>query len=78
MAIDRIVGRDRIVTDLTKQYRDNYRIENAREWIEEGFKDNCQQSWESIATRRIEATGYQIRDSLEDAVRAAIVSRLTR
>jgi hypothetical protein len=78
MAIDRIVGRDRIVNCLTEQFRDDYGIEDAREWIEEGFKDNRQRSWESIATGRIEASGYQIRNSIEDAVRKAIVSRLTR
>lgn len=71
MAINRIVDRDSIVSHLTEQFRDPYGIEDAREWIEEGFKDDHQRSWKSIAARRIEATGHQIRDSIEDAVREA-------
>ena len=77
MAIDQIIDRDSLVSHLTEQFRAPYGIEDAREWIKEGFKDDPQRSWESIAAGRIEATGCQIRDSIEHAVREAIVSRQT-
>ena len=78
MAIDRIIDRDSIVSHLTEQFRGLYGIEDARGWIEEGFRDDPQRSWESIAATRIEAIGYKLRDYIEDAVREAIVSRQTR
>jgi len=66
--IDDLVSTERIQKVVTRLFRERYELENAGQWIEEGFEEDDRLSWEAPLKRRLSRKSWELEAELEQTV----------